>query len=234
MKTHQKTVSVFSVRNCFLFALCSAVIASLIYTLKFGDELTLKMFDILAFVISIVSVYAALLGVSGFMLSLKRYSYDTTHINVLYGSKVRQKLMYSEFDGVIISNAGLYEGVGSGYHWVTLSYKSKGTNGTIKTVYPYITLRKPGWPRVKMKSGMNSHLLSCNPNCVNLGICWFDSFSELLEHTHVSVYVLEDVYLRFKGMFDPIFKQHEIELDRFYIVTDHEIAYANYVVGEIE
>ena len=62
-----------------------------------------------------------------------------------------------------------------------------------------------------------------------LGICWVDSLKELLKHTNCSVYVLEDVYLRFKGLFDDAFSVYKENLDRFYVVTDHDIAYKEYM-----
>ena len=62
-----------------------------------------------------------------------------------------------------------------------------------------------------------------------LGICWVDSLKELLKHTNCSVYVLEDVYLRFKGQFDVAFSVDKENLNRFYVITDHSIAYQMYM-----
>lgn len=66
-----------------------------------------------------------------------------------------------------------------------------------------------------------------NDNIYCLGICWFDSLAELLNYTQVPVYVLEDVYLRFKGKFDEAFMQNED--NRIFIITDRIIEYRNYI-----
>ncbi len=79
----------------------------------------------------------------------------------------------------------------------------------------------------KFKSGMNSRdLFMLNHDEIYcLGICWFDSLEELLKYTDWNVYVLEDVYLRFKGQFDTVFSVCEGNLDRYYIITDYSINY---------
>ena len=65
-----------------------------------------------------------------------------------------------------------------------------------------------------------------------LGICWFDSLKELLENTNCPVYVLEDVYLRFKGQFDVVFSVYKENRERFYIITNRTINYQKYKGGK--
>lgn len=66
-----------------------------------------------------------------------------------------------------------------------------------------------------------------------LGICWFDSFQELLKRSDYAIYILKDVYLRFKGQFDIIFSEHQEKSNRFYIITDHSVFYQNYCAGKL-
>ena len=66
-----------------------------------------------------------------------------------------------------------------------------------------------------------------------LGICWFDSLKELLEKTNCPVYVLEDVYLRFKGQFDVVFSVYKENRERFYIITNRTINYQKYKEGKL-
>ncbi len=62
-----------------------------------------------------------------------------------------------------------------------------------------------------------------------LGICWFESLEELLKHRDVPVYILEDVYLRFRGNFDSIFAKYENGVDKFYIISNDIIEYKKYL-----
>ncbi|MDD6213319.1 MAG: hypothetical protein PUB22_09310 [Clostridiales bacterium] len=106
--------------------------------------------------------------------------------------------------------------------------KSSASGDTI--TFPFITLLKPEYPVDKIKEGMHSQdLFVINSDKIYcLGICWVGSLQELLKHTTCSVYVLEDVYLRFKGQFDAAFSVYKENLNRFYVITDHSIAYQMY------
>ena len=110
-----------------------------------------------------------------------------------------------------------------------MMYRDK-QNTESKVTFPFITLHKPQYPADKIKKGMNSRDLFMinNDEIYCLGICWFDSLDELLKHTDCPVYVLEDVYLRFKERFDTAFLAYKESLERFCIITDHSIAYKVY------
>lgn len=62
-----------------------------------------------------------------------------------------------------------------------------------------------------------------------LGICWPGSLDELMMHTDMPVYILEDVYLRFKGLFDATFAPYAKENGHIFIVTDQIIPYEKYL-----
>jgi len=163
-----------------------------------------------------------------------RYRYSNLYIEITLGLVCYKKIKYSSFDFIVISNASYHYGNCDPFVYnIPMQYKSKGNTEIIKTVFPYITLHKQEYPIGKMKSKMSSRdLFRLDDELIFLGICWFDSFSELLYRTDIPVYVLEDVYLRYRGAFDMIFRQHENDQHRFHIVTDHMIEYLNYLEGE--
>lgn len=161
-----------------------------------------------------------------------RYCYSDKHIDVLYQSFAYKRLDYSWYSAIVISNASYNNGFGFGmYGNIPMQYKVRRNNGYTKVTFPFITLHKSLYPVDKLKPGMSSRdLFMLNNNEIYcLGICWFDSLEKLLKHTTCAVYVLEDVYLRFKGKFDIAFLVYKENLDRFYIITDRSIAYQVYM-----
>lgn len=162
-----------------------------------------------------------------------RYRYSDKYIEVIY-QLLYKRLDYSWFSAVVISNASYNNGYGYGINRnIPMQYSVRGNNGRTKVTFPFITLHKPQYPVDKIKKGMSSRDLFMinNDDIYCLGICWFDSLKELLNHTNCTIYVLEDVYLRFKGQFDVAFSAHKENLDRFYVITDHIIAYQVYTDG---
>lgn len=159
-----------------------------------------------------------------------RYRYTDKCIELFY-LLLYKKLDYSRFSAVVISNAAFNNGYGGMLSAMLMQYRVKGNNGGTKVTFPFITLHKPQYHIDKIKKGMNSRdLYFLNDDEIYcLGICWVDSLKELLKHTNCSVYVLEDVYLRFKGMFDAAFSAYKENLNRFYIITDRSIAYQEYM-----
>lgn len=156
------------------------------------------------------------------------YSYGNSVISLFYFITKYKKIKYTDFSYVCISNASYNNGYG--YYFfvnIPMKYRNKRTKGV---VFPFITLHKPNYPLNKIKSGMYSRDLFMlqDMEIYCLGICWFDSFEELLEHCDMPIYVLEDVYLRFRGKFDSIFVKHEADIDRFYIISEHIIEYKKY------
>ena len=160
-----------------------------------------------------------------------KYCYSDKCIEVFYPFLLHKKLDYSWFSAVVISNASYHNNYHNyGYGNIQMQYKVKGNNGYAKITFPFITLLKPEYPVDKIKEGMHSQdLFVMNSEKIYcLGICWVGSLQELLKHTTCSVYVLEDVYLRFKGQFDAVFSVYKENLNRFYVITDHSIAYQMY------
>lgn len=166
----------------------------------------------------------------------QEYSYFENYIQMSYLSIKYQKIVYNKFDSIIVSNASYNTGFGYElYGNVPMQYKRKDKSGITKVTYPYITLHKSQYPVYEIVSGMSSRDLFKinNQDIYCLGICWFDSFNELLQNSDSTVYILEDVYLRFKSQFDIIFIQHKQQIDRFYIITNRCIGYKNYREGEM-
>lgn len=163
-----------------------------------------------------------------------RYGYSDKCIYLIYPPFTYKKLYYSDYNAVVISNASYNNGYGYGVNGnMPMQYKVKGENRYTKGTYPFITLHAPQYPLNQIREKMNSRdlFLADSENIFCLGICWFDALSELLAHTDMPVYVLEDVYLRFREKFDSIFTQCENNIDRFYIITDHTIEYKKYLKG---
>lgn len=168
-----------------------------------------------------------------------RYVYAEHAIQLFYGPLVYKKLNYDCLDGIIIANAASNNKIRRNQPYTPeddhiLSYKCKSSTGTTEVIYPYIVLYKTEGRRATLallKAGMSSRAVAydAGKGCVCLGICWFDSFAELLQHTTIPAYLLEDVYLRFRGMFDAILAKHGHECDRFYIVTNRAIPYQTYL-----
>ena len=159
-----------------------------------------------------------------------QYRYTDVCIDVLYCFLVYKRLKYSWFNAAVISNASYNNGYGYGINGnVPMQYTARNVNGNTKITFPFITLHKPSYPVDKIKTAMSSRDLFMlgDEDIYCLGICWFDSLTELLNHTQVPVYVLEDVYLRFKGKFDEVFTQYGNS--RFYIITDRKIEYKKYL-----
>ncbi len=170
-----------------------------------------------------------ILGVSGY------YRYSDTCIDILFQSLQYKKLSYSWYTTIVISNASYNHGYGDQMCYnIPMQYTVKNSSGYAKVTFPFITLHTHDYPIDNVKKGMNSRdlFMICDEEMYCLGICWFDSLIELLQHTQVPVCVLEDVYLRFKGKFDEIFVQYEN--NRFYIITDDKIEYQKYIGGEMK
>ncbi len=111
---------------------------------------------------------------------------------------------YNDFKYAVISNASGELRYGS----YLMKYKiSKNKIWCKKIIFPYITLFNDDFFKNSLIPKMTCLDVSCLKQeklCIDVGICWFDSFREMLEKTNVTVYILEDVYLRFKGAFDNI------------------------------
>lgn len=207
-------------------ALCAAIAAAMIGIIAgFDNEWYIICSGVAASLL--IGDLFLLIGAGG------RYRYSDTDIDILYQSLAYKKLDYSWFSTVVISNASYNNGYGYGINGnIPMQYKVKSDHCSAKVTFPFITLHKASYPVDEIKAKMNSRDLFMlgNDDIYCLGICWFDSLTELLKHTQVPVYVLEDVYLRFKGKFDEIFMQHDG--NRCFIIADRKMEYRNYIGGE--
>ena len=215
-----------------IFAYCSLcfMMATLLSFLIFQ---TFHMLTYLLFMFSLLFVFFHTCDVLDFE---RTYSYSNEYITLSCLKLNYKKIYYKDYNAVYISNAYYIASLfyREFYYKRPMCYKSKGNDGTVKTIYPFITLHTPMYPYKCIQKEMTSNdLYSYNSEqCIFLGICWFDSLKEMLHYTDLPVYVLEDVYLRFKGMFDMIFKDPSNSTKRFYIVTDKNIEYEKYLEGE--
>lgn len=220
MKKHKRVLPIISSKKVIVAALCSAIIVVIIYLLVGKEN---------EWTIIFCSVSATLIIAGTFVVlpSFCRYTYSDVYILLSYFGIIYRKIKYSKYDSIFISNAAYNNGYGYGaYGNILMQYTSKGKSGLQKTTYPFITLHKADYPVKRIKSGMSSRELFMidSQNIFCLGICWFDSLVELLRWSKMPVYVLEDVYLRFEGMFNAIFLQHSDDINRFYIVTNQGVS----------
>lgn len=225
MKKYKRTLPMISPAKIAIVALCAAIATVVVYLLAGSEN---------EWIIICGGLFIALMAADLFVIipSGFRYSYDDFFIKLSYLSIVYRKISYSKYAAIFISNASYNNGYGSGvYGNIPIQYKSKGKTETITTIYPFITLHSSDYPVKKTESGMSSRdlIMLDSQDAFCLGICWFDSLTELLDRTDISVYVLEDVYLRFRKTFDSIFIQHEVNINRLFIVTDHAIEYKQYL-----
>lgn len=217
MKKYRKTLPIISLVRIAIALFCASLLTAVVW-LWLGKESE--------WTIICIGVCSALMTANLFVIIPYgcQYSYDDFFIKISYIGIVFKRISYSEYESVFISNASYNNNYGFGvYGNIPIQYSSKGKDGTIKTAYPFITLHKSGFPVKMVKSGMSSRdlfMLNCEKTYC-LGICWFDSLAELLNNTDIPIYVLEDVYLRFKDSFDSIIIQHKNNVNRVYIVTGH-------------
>lgn len=225
MKKYRKKLPLTSPSITAIAALCAAIATVMIIIFSGVDNEWCVVCGAIFCVLFFFYLFD-ILATSG------RYRYSDKCIEVLFRSLRYKKLDYSWFSVIVISNAAYNNGYGyiPSSAALLMQYKVKGNNGNIKVTFPFITLHTSDYRIDKIRKGMSSRdlfmLNSDEMYC--LGICWFDSFQELLKHTDCDVCILEDVYLRFKEQFDIILKKNNESLDRFYIVTDRTISYREY------
>lgn len=225
MKKYNRKIALISPLKISVATLCAAIATVVIVVLS-GTE---NIWYIICGGITVSLLFCDLFIISG---AGSRYRYSDKYIEIFYQLLPYKKLDYSSFSAVVISNASYNNGFGYGINGnISMQYRIKDKNGYTKVTYPFITLHKTQYPVDKIKEGMNSRDLFMinNDEIYCLGICWVDSIKELLKYTTCSVYILEDVYLRFKGQFDAAFSLYKENFDRFYIITDHIIDYQVYL-----
>ena len=174
-----------------------------------------------------VSVALFVLFLFDLLAAAGRYCYYDNDIELSCVPLIKKKLPYSRYNAVVISNAAYNYSYGS--YSIPMQYK---TEGSAKVTLPYITLLGAQYPLNKVTSGMdNRELYVLHDDRYCLGICWFDSLRHLMKKRNDPVYVLEDVYLRFREQFDRVFLEADDIPDRVYIITAHCVPYRIYLGG---
>lgn len=173
-------------------------------------------------------------GILQYMVVLPKYSYEEDFIKLAYLNFTYKKVKYMDYQKIVISNASLHVNGTDGTSMpegCPVGFKIKTAEGKkVYIRYPYISLHKEHRYFKDIKAGMSIYQIHAwvEKSAFYLGICWFDSFAELLRHTDMEVYILEDVYLRFQRAFDSILIPFSNIKNRFYIVKDVPIPYQMY------
>ena len=218
MKRYKRKIPIISPLTIATAVLCTAVAAEA--SVLLGDHS-------LSIVFGGVSVALFVLFLSDLLAASGLYCYYDNDIELSYVPLIKKKLPYSRYNAVVISNASYNYSYGS--YSIPMQYK---TEGSAKVTLPYITLLGAQYPLNKVASGMdNRELYVLHDDRYCLGICWFDSLRHLMKKRNDPVYVLEDVYLRFKEQFDRVFLEADDIPDRVYIITTHCVPYRIYLDG---
>ena len=215
MKKYKRKVPLVSPAKTAVFALCFVLISIVLAVVIGADNEYFAVCIVIASLAIILDLFV-IIGAGG------RYSFSDKYVNVFFGPFVCKKLDYRQFSAIVISNASYNNGYGYRVSAdIPMKYRIKTDNKTAKTVLPYITFHKSGYPISKIAKGMSSRdLFMLNDEQIYcLGICWFDSFREVLSYTNCDVYILGDVYFRFKEQFDNAFSEHSQKSNRFHIVN---------------
>ena len=218
MKRYKRKIPIISPLTIAAAVLCTAVAAGV--SVLLGDHS-------LGIVFGGVSVALFVLFLSDLLANAGRYCYYDNVIELSCVPLIKKKLPYSRYNAVVISNASYNYSYGS--YSIPMQYK---TEGSAKVTLPYITLLGAQYPLNKVTSGMdNRELYVLHDDRYCLGICWFDSLRHLMKKRNDPVYVLEDVYLRFKEQFDRVFLEADDIPNRVYIITAHCVPYRIYLGG---
>ena len=145
-----------------------------------------------------------------------------------------KKISFENIYGVVISNASYNCGRGDQLCYsIPMQYTVKSSDGKMQVPYPFISLLKQHYPIDQLKVGLSSRdLEAINADKIYcLGICWPESLDELMKHTEIPVYILEDVYFRFKGLFDTTFAAYLKGNRQLFIVTDQIVPYEKYLAN---
>lgn len=218
MKRYKRKITIISPFIIAAAVLCTAVASGV--SVLLGDHT-------LGIVFGGASVASFVLFLSDLLAAAGRYCYYDNDIELSCVPLIKKKLPYSRYNAVVISNASYNYSYGS--YSIPMQYK---TEGSAKVTLPYITLLGAQYPLNKVTSGMdNRELYVLHDDRYCLGICWFDSLRHLMKKRKYSVYVLEDVYLRFREQFDRVFLEADDIPDRVYIITVHCVPYRIYLDG---
>lgn len=139
-----------------------------------------------------------------------KYAFSNLSI-VLYFFGIKYKeIPYDSFSCICISNAAINNGYGyCASENMLMTFKQKDDRGVHRVAYPFLTLHSAGCPQIKATMNSRHLFMLDQDNIVCLGICWIDALAELLSHTNVPIYVLEDVYARNRESLDAIFARYD-------------------------
>lgn len=225
MKKYRRKVLLFSLKKLFIiaFLLVGIVILGFISSGEFNAVCII--FSGIAVTLLFLGLFAKL-GVAG------RYRYSENSIEIFFGSFMCKKISFENIYGVVISNASYNCGRGDQLCYsIPMQYTVKSSDGKMQVPYPFISLLKQHYPIDQLKVGLSSRdLEAINADKIYcLGICWPGSLDELMKHTEMPVYILEDVYFRFKGLFDTTFAAYLKGNRQLFIVTDQIVPYEKYL-----
>ena len=225
MKKYRRKVLLFSLKKLFIiaFLLVGIVILGFISSGEFNAVCII--FSGIAVTLLFLGLFAKL-GVAG------RYRDSEKSIEIFFGSFMCKKISFENIYGVVISNASYNCGRGDQLCYsIPMQYTVKSSDGKMQVPYPFISLLKQHYPIDQLKVGLSSRdLEAINADKIYcLGICWPGSLDELMKHTEMPVYILEDVYFRFKGLFDTTFAAYLKGNRQLFIVTDQIVPYEKYL-----
>ena len=220
MKKYKKSLFILPLKLAFsAIGLGVGLLLLRILRLQEEDFVAIKAFVVGLYIIIFLSLFKGICF----------YRYFNNHIQLTCLNIPLKRIKYSEYNSICISNAAYNNHYGGIHGNIPMYYTVRNNGQRKKIVCPFITLLKQEYPVSKIRKGMSSRDLYFmkDDEIYCLGVCWFDSLTELLNFTDVSVYVLEDVYLRFKEKFDSVFEQYSA--DRFYIIADKQRRYNDYL-----
>lgn len=225
MKKYKRKTSFLGYYLYIIIFICFSIITLAVYLSK-GTNYPLFIISLVLTIVSFIGVFSEILA-NGFKFQLKNNC-----IEILYFFIPYKKIDYIKYNAIVISNASYNNQIGYGIfdtQNIPMQYIIKNGNKSKKITFPFITMLEPTFPIHKLKDKMNSRdlPLSISQDCYSLGICWFEALSELLEHTDYKVYILEDVYMRFKGILDNTFSKYDTS--RFFIVSNDIVSYNFYL-----
>ena len=227
MKTYKRKMPLLSPIKMIMFAVPFASFAVLDFIFS-GQGL----WSIICGNIAAILIFCAIISMMG---ASGRYYISEKWIGVSALFPYFKKINYAEIDTIVISNASYNSTFRGGIDaHIPMQYRVKNNHGCSKVTFPFITLHTQNYPVNQIKSGMNSRELFIKTygEVYCLGICWFAPFEKILKYTECNVFVLEDVYLRFKGMFDSAFSLYPEKWSRISIITTQRIDYQTYLNGK--
>lgn len=224
MKKYCKTISIFSKSKftclliiLFVILLIIFIFNGLSYALIIGASIFICIF---------------LLWLLERIFENFKYSYQVDFLQTYFGCLKRKKIYYKDVQSIVISNA--VHTVKGGSLSAPIALRKRVTiNGETKLIqYAYISLFSTDEICKYLKPQMNSlQLLWADPKMLYGTVCWDESLGELLSYLTSKIYILEDVYFRFRDQFNDILAPYCMgnENNIFIVVDDgKQIRYCDY------